>query len=61
VPAAEAASWLGHSPQEHLRTYAHVIIDRDEINLSAMLETEQARHTERHTSELEGRVFAGKS
>jgi len=28
VPVAEAASWLGHSSQEHLRTYAHVVIDR---------------------------------
>jgi integrase len=32
VPAAEAASWLGHSAQEHLRTYAHVVMDRTEID-----------------------------
>ena len=31
VPAVEAASWLGHSAQEHLRTYAHVVIDRAEV------------------------------
>jgi integrase len=28
VPPVEAASWLGHSAREHLRTYAHVVIDR---------------------------------
>ena len=32
VPAAEAASWLGHSAQEHLRTYAHASLqDRNEL------------------------------
>ena len=25
IPAAQASSWLGHSAQEHLRTYAHRI------------------------------------
>jgi integrase len=38
VPAAEASSWLGHSAQEHLRTYAHVVIDRTEIDYAALLE-----------------------
>jgi integrase len=37
IPAAEAASWLGHSPQEHLRTYAHVMMDRTEIDYGALL------------------------
>jgi len=33
VPAAEAAAWLGHSPQEHLRTYAHASLsDRSELD-----------------------------
>jgi hypothetical protein len=31
VPPVEPASWLGHSAQEHLRTYAHVVIDRSEV------------------------------
>lgn len=32
VPAVQAAAWLGHSPTEHLRTYAHAtLIDRREI------------------------------
>lgn len=31
VPAAQASAWLGHSAQEHLRTYAHVVLDRTEI------------------------------
>jgi integrase len=35
VPAAQAASWLGHSAQEHLRTYAHAVLDRTEIDDSA--------------------------
>jgi len=37
VPAAEAASWLGHSAQEHLRTYAHVVIDRTEVDYANVL------------------------
>lgn len=32
VPVAEAARWLGHSAQEHLRTYQHVVMDRAEID-----------------------------
>ncbi len=38
VPAAQAAGWLVHSAQEHLRTYAHVMIDRTELDYSEMLE-----------------------
>jgi integrase len=38
VPAAEAAAWLGHSAQEHLRTYAHATLtDRSEIPYSEIL------------------------
>jgi integrase len=37
VPAVDAASWLGHSPQEHLRTYAHVVIDRSELDYADLL------------------------
>ena len=38
VPAAEAASWLGHTPTEHLKTYAHAsLVDRSELNVSGML------------------------
>lgn len=37
VPAVQAASWLGHSAQEHLRTYAHVVIDRTEIDYGDLL------------------------
>ena len=32
VPASQAAAWLGHSAQEHLRTYAHVMLDRAELD-----------------------------
>ena len=39
VPLAEAAAWLGHSPQEHLKTYAHAtLIDRSELDYPKMLE-----------------------
>ena len=38
IPPAEAASWLGHSAQEHLRTYAHVMMDRTEIDYGALLD-----------------------
>ena len=37
VPAVEAASWLGHSAQEHLRTYAHVTVDRTELDYPDLL------------------------
>ena len=46
VPAAEASSWLGHSAQEHLKTYAHVVIDRTEIDYTALndvLDADRAR------------------
>jgi integrase len=37
VPAVEAASWLGHSAQEHLRTYAHVVVDSAELDYPDLL------------------------
>lgn len=38
TPAALAASWLGHSAQEHLRTYAHATLtDRSEIPYAELL------------------------
>jgi integrase len=42
VPAAQAAGWLGHSAHEHLRTYAHVMIDRTELDYSKFLEHERS-------------------
>jgi integrase len=38
IPAVEAASWLGHSAQEHLKTYAHVVIDRSEVDYADLLD-----------------------
>lgn len=38
VPAAEAAGWLGHSAQEHLKTYAHVVLDRSEIDYQTLID-----------------------
>jgi integrase len=39
VPVAEASSWLGHSPQEHLKTYAHAtLVDRAELDYAQLLE-----------------------
>jgi len=37
VPASQAAAWLGHSAQEHLRTYAHVMLDRTELDYPQLL------------------------
>jgi hypothetical protein len=37
VPVAEAAGWLGHSPQVHLALYAHVVMDRSELDYAALL------------------------
>jgi integrase len=53
MPAAEAAGKLGHSPTEHLRTYAHVVLDRTEIPASTLVDTlgnDRAVHTPVHTS-----------
>ena len=38
VPVAEASAWLGHSAQEHLKTYAHAtLVDRTELDVPEML------------------------
>ena len=37
VPAARASAWLGHSAQEHLRTCAHAVLDKFEIDYAAVL------------------------
>jgi integrase len=38
VPVVEAAAWLGHSPAEHLATYAHAtLIDRGELDYPDLL------------------------
>lgn len=42
VPTAEAAAWLGHSPEEHLETYAHAsLVDRDELDYPDLLERDR--------------------
>ena len=39
VPVVEAASWLGHSPTEHVKTYAHATLaDRRELVYSDLLQ-----------------------
>lgn len=38
IPVVEAAQWLGNSPQEYLKTYAHVVMDRTEIDYGRALE-----------------------
>lgn len=38
TPTVEAASWLGNSPHEFLKTYAHVVIDRTEVDYMALIE-----------------------
>lgn len=43
VPAAQASAWLGHSAQEHLRTYAHAVLDRTELDYEDALKSELAR------------------
>lgn len=46
VPAAQAAAWLGHSPQEHLKTYAHATLtDRSELDYREMLGRVLNTHT----------------
>ena len=49
VPAAEAAAWLGHSPQEHLATYAHAtLVDRAELTYVDLLEDARPVHPPVH-------------
>lgn len=46
VPAAEASAWLGHSAQEHLKTYTHAaLVDRSELDMAAMLGSVRPAHT----------------
>ncbi len=40
-PIAEACDKLGHSPQVHLGLYAHVVLDRSEINYRGMLDADR--------------------
>lgn len=43
-PIVEAAAWLGHSPAEHVKTYAHATLgDRAELDYAALLDAERAR------------------
>jgi integrase len=45
-PIADAAAWLGHSPAEHLATYAHAtLVDRDELDYPKLLARDRAVHT----------------
>uniref|UniRef100_UPI0039835191 tyrosine-type recombinase/integrase n=1 Tax=Gaiella sp. TaxID=2663207 RepID=UPI0039835191 len=42
-PIAQAALWLGHSPQEHLKTYAHATLaDRREVDYLDLIPAEPA-------------------
>jgi integrase len=41
MPVAEACSHLGHSPQVHLGLYAHVVLDRTELDYATMLERDR--------------------
>jgi len=44
VPVVDAAAWLGHSPTEHLRTYAHASLsERREVGYSSMLRSSASR------------------
>lgn len=54
VPAAEAAAWLGHSPQEHLATYAHAtLVDRAELTYVDLLEDARPVHPSVHPAVAE--------
>ena len=39
MPVAEACSRLGHSPQVHLGLYAHVVLDRTDVDYATLVET----------------------
>jgi integrase len=46
VPIADAAAWLGHSPAEHLATYAHAtLVDRNELDYPNLLARDRTVHT----------------
>jgi integrase len=44
IPAAQASAWLGHSAQEHLRTYAHVVLDRREAGYTLLMGEQTVAH-----------------
>jgi integrase len=51
VPVVEAAARLGHSPTEHLATYAHAtLVDRDELDYPDLLGRARLVHTPVHPS-----------
>jgi hypothetical protein len=41
MPVAEVCDKLGHSPQVHLGLYAHVVLDRREVDHAAMLDRDR--------------------
>lgn len=44
VPVAQAAEWLGHSPNEHLKTYVHATLDdRTELDYERLLASIRGR------------------
>jgi len=44
VPVVEAAAWLGHAPQVHVKTYAHATLgNREEVDYEALLDGETNR------------------
>jgi integrase len=53
IPVALAAAWAGHSPQEHLKTYAHATLtDRRELDYEPLIRASHARTA--HTSVIPG-------
>jgi hypothetical protein len=47
MPVAEACSKLGHSPQVHLGLYAHVVLDRAELDYVTLLNDGESLQFER--------------
>lgn len=63
VPIVEAATWLGHSPTEHLRTYAHAtLVERAELDYyAAPLDSERGTLTDTAHDAIHTTSFSGGS
>ena len=52
IPVVEAAAWLGHSPNEHLKAYAHAtLVDRREVAVDLLRDRDVGIHLAEHRAE----------
>lgn len=61
IPVVEAAAWLGHSPNEHLKTYAHAtLVDRSELGYEKLVSVTRGRDVSLDVDEETQHASAGR-